>query len=90
MNDSCCCKFFYLKEISFAVKGELPKLACEMGHDISTECNRSCTDFQQIKNQLACESGHILLGSHLKFHLHKIINLLHLLAPGKLNGKSSS
>ena len=44
MNTSCRCKFFYLKETTFSLKGEWPIYACEKGHDINTECNKSCPD----------------------------------------------
>ena len=44
MNTLRRCKFYYLKEISFGVKGELPGYACEMGYDINTECSEFCPD----------------------------------------------
>ena len=44
MNTLLGCKFLYLKEISFAVKGELPSYACEKEHDISTKCSEFCSD----------------------------------------------
>jgi hypothetical protein len=46
------CKFFYLQEINFSVKGELPSYACEKGHDISVECTKSCPDFQKVKKTI--------------------------------------
>ncbi len=45
------CKSFYLKEVIFDLKGELPVYACERGHDICLECNKSCPDLQPIHIQ---------------------------------------
>jgi hypothetical protein len=53
MNTLRRCKFYYLKEISFGVKGELPGYACEKGYDISNDCNNFCLDFQQNQTRLA-------------------------------------
>jgi hypothetical protein len=44
MNNLLCCKFFCLKEISFAVKGEMPRCVCKKGHDINSKCNMFCPD----------------------------------------------
>ncbi len=49
MNTSC--KFFYLQEVKFALKGETPVYACEKGHDIENECVKSCPDFKQTKKK---------------------------------------
>jgi hypothetical protein len=62
MNTFYRCKFFYLKEVTSAPKGEFPIYACEREHDISTECDKSCPDFQQIQthdkaNQLATKGS---------------------------------
>ena len=43
------CTFFYLSEVIFSLKGELPVYACDRKHEINTECNEACPDFQQIQ-----------------------------------------
>jgi len=45
------CKFFYLKHIAITQKGEIPVFACKKGYDITTNCNESCTVFQQSQPQ---------------------------------------
>ncbi len=49
------CKFFYLREVVFDLKGELPVYACERGHDISAECNEACPDFQDPPQSITNE-----------------------------------
>jgi hypothetical protein len=54
MNTSC--KFFYLKEVNFALKGETPVYACDKGHDIGSECNKSCPDLKRTKKAVKMAS----------------------------------
>ncbi len=49
MESTNSCKFFYLKEISFGIKGEMPSYDCEKGHDVNTDCTKSCSDFQKTQ-----------------------------------------
>ncbi len=48
MNTFDRCKFLYLKEIVFDIKGELPIYACEKEHSVSNGCDKACPDTQPM------------------------------------------
>ena len=74
MKDFGCCKFFYLKEISFAVKGELPKYACEKLH-----CSAIKNNADIVRGGYRVVSGakesEVLFGNTNSLNLAK--NILH-------------